>query len=201
MKKSKKFLTAFLAVIVIAACIAAPTYSWLSSRSEQVVNTFAGGAITVTLDEAQVDTDGKKIDGGERVIANSYKYAAGSVLDKDPTPTILKGSVECYVFLCVENELDDLFSMNINIADWTEVSAEQGKTIYIYKETVNAENFDENITLSPIFTQVTVSKELTQDDVARLGEKTVNVTAYTIQAEALTQEEAISEACGQFFNN
>lgn len=201
MKKSKKFLTAFMAVVMIAACIAAPTYSWLSSRSEQVVNTFAGGAITVTVDEAQVDTDGKKIDGGERVVANSYKYAAGSVLDKDPTPTVLKGSVECYVFLCVENELDDLFSMNINTADWTKVSEENGKAIYIYKETVDAENADEDITLTPIFTQVTVSKELTQDDVARLGEKNVNVTAYAIQTEALTQEEAINEACGQFFTN
>lgn len=201
MKKSKKFLTAFMAVVMIAACIAAPTYSWLSSRSEQVVNTFAGGAITVTVDEAQVDTDGKKIDGGERVVANSYKYAAGSVLDKDPTPTVLKGSVECYVFLCVENELDDLFSMNINTADWTKVSEENGKAIYIYKETVDAENADEDITLTPIFTQVTVSKELTQDDVARLGEKNVNVTAYAIQTEVLTQEEAINEACGQFFTN
>lgn len=201
MKKSKKFLTAFMALVMIAACIAAPTYSWLSSRSEQVVNTFAGGAITVTVDEAQVDTDGKKIDGGERVVANSYKYAAGSVLDKDPTPTVLKGSVECYVFLCVENELDDLFSMNINTADWTKVSEENGKAIYIYKETVDAENADEDITLTPIFTQVTVSKELTQDDVARLGEKNVNVTAYAIQTEALTQEEAINEACGQFFTN
>lgn len=201
MKKSKKFLTAFMAVVMIAACIAAPTYSWLSSRSEQVVNTFAGGAITVTIDEAQVDTDGKKIDGGERVVANSYKYAAGSVLDKDPTPTVLKGSVECYVFLCVENELDDLFSMDINTADWTKVSEERGKAIYIYKETVDAENADEDITLTPIFTQVTVSKELTQDDVARLGEKNVNVTAYAIQTEALTQDEAINEACGQFFTN
>lgn len=201
MKKSKKFLAAFMAVIIIAACIAAPTYSWLSSRSEQVVNTFAGGAITITVDEAQVDTDGKKIDGGERVVANSYKYAAGSVLDKDPTPTILKGSVECYVFLCVENQLDDLFSMDINTADWTKVSEESGKAIYIYKETVDAENADEDITLSPIFTQVTVSKELTQDDVSRLGEKNVNVTAYAIQTEALTQEEAVNEACGQFFTN
>ena len=99
MKKSKKFLVSFLAVIVIAASLAAPTYSWLSSKSEKVVNTFAGGVITVTVDEAQVDTNGKRIEGGERVIANSYKYAAGAVLDKDPTPTVLKGSVPC-VSLC-----------------------------------------------------------------------------------------------------
>lgn len=201
MKKSKKFLVSFLAVIVIAASLAAPTYSWLSSKSEKVVNTFAGGAITVTVDEAQVDTNGKKIEGGERVIANSYKYAAGSVLDKDPTPTVLKGSVPCYVFLCVDNELNNLFSMNINTDDWSAVAEEDSKTIYIYKETVDAEHSAEDIMLSPIFTQVTVSKELTQDDVAKLGEKKLSVTAYAIQTEALSQQEAITEACGQFFTN
>ncbi len=201
MKKSKKFLVSFLAVIVIAASLAAPTYSWLSSKSEKVVNTFAGGAITVTVDEAQVDTNGKRIEGGERVIANSYKYAAGAVLDKDPTPTVLKGSVPCYVFLCVDNGLNNLFSMNINTDDWSAVAEEDSKTIYIYKETVDAEHSAEDIMLSPIFTQVTVSKELTQDDVAELGEKKLNVTAYAIQTEALSQQEAITEACGQFFTN
>ena len=165
------------------------------------MNTFAGGAITVTVDEAQVDTNGKKIEGGERVIANSYKYAAGSVLDKDPTPTVLKGSVPCYVFLCVDNELNNLFSMNINTDDWSAVAEEDSKTIYIYKETVDAEHSAEDIMLSPIFTQVTVSKELTQDDVAKLGEKKLSVTAYAIQTEALSQQEAITEACGQFFTN
>ena len=201
MKKSKKFLVSFLAVIVIAASLAAPTYSWLSSKSEKVVNTFAGGVISVTVDEAQVDTNGKRIEGGERVIANSYKYAAGAVLDKDPTPTVLKGSVPCYVFLCVDNELNNLFSMNINTDDWSAVAEEDSKTIYIYKETVDAEHSAEDIMLSPIFTQVTVSKELTQDDVAKLGEKKLSVTAYAIQTEALSQQEAITEACGQFFTN
>ena len=201
MKKSKKFLVSFLAVIVIAASLAAPTYSWLSSKSEKVVNTFAGGVITVTVDEAQVDTNGKRIEGGERVIANSYKYAAGAVLDKDPTPTVLKGSVPCYVFLCVDNELNNLFSMNSNTDDWSAVAEEDSKTIYIYKETVDAEHSAEDIMLSPIFTQVTVSKELTQDDVAKLGEKKLSVTAYAIQTEALSQQEAITEACGQFFTN
>ena len=201
MKKSKKFLVSFLAVIVIAASLAAPTYSWLSSKSEKVVNTFAGGVITVTVDEAQVDTNGKRIEGGERVIANSYKYAAGAVLDKDPTPTVLKGSVPCYVFLCVDNELNNLFSMNSNTDDWSAVAEEDSKSIYIYKETVDAEHSAEDIMLSPIFTQVTVSKELTQDDVAKLGEKKLSVTAYAIQTEALSQQEAITEACGQFFTN
>ena len=91
--------------------------------------------------------------------------------------------------------------MNINTDDWSAVAEEDSKTIYIYKETVDAEHSAEDIMLSPIFTQVTVSKELTQDDVAKLGEKKLSVTAYAIQTEALSQQEAITEACGQFFTN
>lgn len=198
MKKSKRFLAALLSAIVTAALLAAPTYSWLSSQSESVVNTFAGGAISVVLDEAQVDTSGKKIDGGQRVISNSYKYAAGSVLDKDPTPTILKGSIPCYVFLCLKNELNDLFSMNIDNTSWIKVSETADKELFIYHTTVDAENADKDIMLNPLFTQVTVSEELTAEDVSALGERTLNVTAYAVQAEALSQEEAIELAVAQF---
>lgn len=198
MKRSKKFLAAFLSVIIIAATLTASTYSWLSSQSDTVVNTFAGGAISITLDEAQVDTSGKKIDGGQRVISNSYKYAAGSILDKDPTPTVLKGSIPCYVFLCVENELGDLFSMNFDNSSWIKTAESDNKELFIYYTTVDAENSDEDIKLNPIFTQVTVSENLTSDDTAALGEKTLNVTAYAVQTEALTQDEASALAAAQF---
>lgn len=198
MKRSKKFLAAFLSVIIIAVALTASTYSWLSAQSDTVVNTFAGGAISITLDEAQVDTSGKKIDGGQRVISNNYKYAAGSVLDKDPTPTVLKGSIPCYVFLCVENELGDLFSMNFDNSSWIKTAESDNKELFIYYTTVDAENSDEDIKLNPIFTQVTVSENLTSDDAAALGEKKLNVTAYAVQTEALTQDEASALAAAQF---
>lgn len=195
MKNVKKTLASMLAVIVIVATLST-TWAWLSSKSEQVTNTFAGGAITVTLDEAQVDPTGKAIPDGERVIVNNYKYVAGSVLDKDPTPTILKGSEKCYVFLCVENELNELFTTNTDTVSWISVNEKNGKTLYIYKDIVDAT--DEDAVLNPIFTQVTVSGDLTQNDVASLGEKMLNVTAYAVQSDNLTQDKAIELACEQF---
>lgn len=195
MKNIKKALASILAVVVIVATLST-TWAWLSSKSEQVTNTFAGGAITVTLDEAQVDPNGKKIPDGERVIANNYKYVAGSILDKDPTPTILKGSEKCYVFLCVENELNELFTTNTDAVSWISVGEKDGKTLYIYKDIIDAA--DEDVVLNPIFTQVTVSGDLTQDDVASLGEKMLNVTAYAVQSDNLTQDKAIELACEQF---
>lgn len=195
MKNVKKTLASILAVIVIVATLST-TWAWLSSKSEQVTNTFAGGAITVTLDEAQVDPTGKAIPDGERVIANNYKYVAGSVLDKDPTPTVLKGSEKCYVFLCVENELNELFTTNTDTVSWISVNEKDGKTLYIYKDIVDAT--DEDAVLNPIFTQVTVSGDLTQNDVASLGEKMLNVTAYAVQSDNLIQDKAIELACEQF---
>lgn len=198
MKKSKRFVLTVLAVVMIMASIAVPTYSWLSSQSEQVVNTFAGGTIAITLDEAQVDTDGKKIEGGNRVIANSYKYVAGSVLDKDPTATVLKGSVPCYVFIYVENNLNNLFSLDINKNDWNAVADIDTSTLYMYKDIVDAEDADEDVVLTPIFTQVTVSDDLTVADVENLGEKTINATSYAVQSDGLSENDAIKLATEQF---
>lgn len=197
MKKSKNFLAFALAFAVIAATFVAPTFSWLSSQSEKVVNTFSGGAISVIIDEAPVDENGKKTQG-DRVTANNYKYVAGSVLDKDPTPTILKGSDECYVYLCVENDLTDLFSLDIDSSSWVLVAQKDGKAVYMYKEAVDASHAENDVALNPIFTHVTVSKELTAEDVEKIGERTLCVTAYAVQTEALSVSEANSLAAVQF---
>ncbi len=197
MKKSKNFLAFALAFAVIAATFVAPTFSWLSSQSEKVVNTFSGGTISVMIDETPVDENGKKIEG-ERVTANNYKYVAGSVLDKDPAPTILKGSDKCYVYLCVENDLTDLFSLDIDSSSWTLVAQKDGKSVYTYKEAVDASHAENDVALNPIFTHVTVSEELTAEDVEQIGERTLCVTAYAVQTEALTVEEANSMAAVQF---
>lgn len=197
MRKSKNFLVLMLSFVLIAVTFVSPTYSWLSAKSERVVNTFAGGAISIILDEAPVDTDGKEIEGN-RVTSNNYKYVAGAVLDKDPTPTVLKGSDSCYVFLCVENELNDLFSLNIDTQSWIKVSEAEGKTLYIYSTSVDASEAEEDVVLNPIFTKVTVSDDLTADDIEALGEKTLCVTAYAVQTEALSSAEAIDLAAAQF---
>lgn len=197
MKKSKNFLACALAIAVIAATFVAPTFSWLSSQSEKVVNTFSGGTISVMIDEAPVDENGKKTEG-DRVTANNYKYVAGSVLDKDPTPTVLKGSDKCYVYLCVENSLTDLFSLDIDSSSWVLVAQKDGKSVYMYKEAVDASHADSDVALNPIFTHVTVSKELTAENVEEIGERTLCVTAYAVQTEALSVEEANSLAAEQF---
>ena len=151
MRKSQKLLVTSLLLAVIAVLTVSPTLSWLSSTSAPVINTFAGGVISVKLDEALVGTDGKEItgEGAQRVNSNNYKYTAGAVLDKDPTPTVLKGSEECYVFLLVDNGLDDKFTINYDTASWLKVAQSEGKAVYAYSSRVNASESTEDIVLKP----------------------------------------------------
>lgn len=200
MRKSQKILITSILLAVIALVSVPSTMSWLSYTSSPVVNTFAGGAISVTLDEAKVDADGKAITGSDaqRVTENSYKYVPGAVLDKDPTTTVLKGSEECYVFLCVDNQLNDKFSANYDTKSWLEVASADGKTLYAYKATVDAEKSENDIALEPIFTTITVSDTLTAEDIEKLGSKTLTVTAYAVQTDSLDSKSAIDLAVAEF---
>ena len=197
MKRSKKFLAFLISVALVAAISMMPTLSWLSDKSDKVVNTFAGGAISIVLDEAPVDASGHEIEG-DRVTSNSYKYVAGATLDKDPTPTVLKGSDSCYVFICVENDLNDLFTLNIDTDSWKQVAQSGGDTLYIYANSVDASQSPQDIVLNPIFTQVKVSEDLTQQDVKNLGERQLNVTAYAVQKAELSSADAIDLAVAEF---
>lgn len=203
MRKSQKAIIVSLLLAVIAAMTISPTLSWLSDTSDPVVNTFAGGAISIKLDEALVDTDGKALQGddAQRVNNNSYKYIPGAVLDKDPTATVLKGSEECYVFMCVDNELNDLFTINYDTTSWLKVASKGNKTVYVYNSKVNALNSEKDVVLNPIFTTVTVSQDLTSEDVAEIGQKTVTATAYAVQTANIDKNDAIDLAVEQFLTD
>lgn len=182
MRKSQKLMLISLLIAVIATIVIVPSLSWLSSVTKPVVNTFTGGAISILLDEAKVDTEGKAIVGenASRVNQNNYKYVAGAVLDKDPTVTVLKGSEECYVFLLVENGLSDKFTMDY-CDSWLKIAESAGNTVYAYHMKVDALQSDDDVKLPPIFTKVTVSEELTSADIEILGEKKLCVTAFAVQ--------------------
>jgi len=194
MKNSRKLIICIMALFIVGSIVGS-TYSWLSSTSETVVNHFAGGAISIKLDEAQVDGHGKKTDD-PRVTENTYKYVAGSTLDKDPTVTVLKGSESCYVFLYVDNPLPtDLFTINYSDS-WKKIGTSGTGVIYAYKKVIDTGEKD--TALEPIFTQIKVSKKLTSKDVEKLGEQKITVQAYAVQSDSITQDEALTLAKDYF---
>ena len=202
MKLKKAWINRRFAAVGAVTCIlllmtAQVTYSYLTAGSETLVNTFAGGAISITLDEAKVNGSGQA-DGSARVTENSYKITPGAVLDKDPTVTVLEGSEECHVFLYVDNPLPaEYFTPDYSSA-WKEKAASGTQTLYLYETTANASEAD--VTLDAIFTQITVSAELTAQQIEELGEMQITAEAYAVQSEGVDTETAVQMAA-EYFNS
>lgn len=195
---------------VLAAGVVAPTLAWLSSNSQTVTNTFKSESITVNIDEAKVDTvTGKKLVGDDaaRVAGNEYKVVAGRILDKDPTPSVVGGSVECAVYVKVTNADTTNFTPAYDTGDtgaWELVKGNDAEAIYRYKTTVNAYDVDKqkSVGLKPIFETVTVSEDFT-GFAEGVDKVEITVQAYAVQAEGLVNGDDFSKADAQaedYFN-
>ena len=194
--RRRALITSAALITVLMLGVVPVTYSYLMASSETVVNTFAGGAISLTLDEEKVDTDGNPLEDEPRVQENTYKVVPGRTLYKDPTVTVLAGSEVCYVYLYVENPLnEDYFTLDYS-EDWIEVATTGTRTLYVYKTTVDASDGD--VVLTPIFTTVTVSSELTAEQIEAMGEVQIKVQAYAIQAESVDPATATQMAADYF---
>lgn len=103
MKNVKRILLTVVAAILLVVMSVAGTLAYLTSTSENVVNTFTVGNVAIKLDEAKVTGDGTKLESDEnnRVLANSYKLQPGLTYLKDPTVTVAADSEDCYVRILV----------------------------------------------------------------------------------------------------
>lgn len=118
--KTKALLMSLCAVLLVAASVLG-TMAYLTD-SKDVKNTFTVGNVSIDLDEAKVNTDGKAIDKkgnvvtdlakAERVAGNSYKLLPGHTYVKDPTVTVLTPSVDSYVRMKVTfNNADKIIAL------------------------------------------------------------------------------------------
>lgn len=201
MKKLKYVLLGALISAVVSTCVVIPTLSWLSSRSQEVTNTFEGGTIAITLDEAKVDENGHKDPTQPRVTGNSYHFVAGSEVDKDPTPSVKAGSIPAYVFAVIDNEYPEVFTYTVH-SDWKEVGKSGSKTLYAFKNTVDASDANDDISLTPLFTKVKISEDLTSEQLqamkATADTQLIKVQSYAIQSQAIEKNTAIDKAAEQF---
>lgn len=203
-KLKKAALLLCSAVLLVCISIGA-TVAYLTS-SDQVVNTFTVGNVTIELDEAKVDTDGKALTGvdAKRVDANSYKLLPGHTYDKDPTVTVKAGSEKSYVKMTVTftkaDELNAIFAPDganltsifngYNSTNWiakgnAKDTANNTRTYeFWYKETVAAPTAD--IALDALFDSITVPGTITNEQLATIEGMTITVNAYAIQADGFT---------------
>ena len=176
----KKKLTMAVAVVLIIAMAIAGTYAYLTSQAT-VSNTFTIGKISITLDEAEVDEDGKPIDGADRVVTNAYKLMPGHEYKKDPIIHVAKDSEACWLFVKVEDELaaieaDDTIDAQILANGWTALSGQTG----VYYKDQAAVTTDTDVA---VFSTLKIKGDVA--DISGYENATIDVTAYAIQKDGL----------------
>lgn len=181
MKTKTKALALALCAVLLVVTTVFVTMAFLTS-TDSVQNTFTVGEVTITLDEADVKTDGTyETNKDARVDANVYKLIPGHTYIKDPTVHVSDNSEECWLFVKVENGLAAIeanTSEDLSIAaqmaakGWTPVA--EGSNIYAYgtKQAAGADVV--------VFDNFTISGTA---DVSAYGNATIVVTAYAIQAD------------------
>lgn len=198
MKKSKALLLTVCAIVLVAASVLG-TIAYLTSQ-ETVVNTFTVGQVKIIVDEAKITPDGTPV-LAERVKENNYHLVPGKTYMKDPTMTVVKGSEESYLRMlvtvnCME-ELDAAFAPTgadltsifggYNASDWiyeATVRDANSNTItyeFRYKETVKP-NADSDLTLSALFTSLSVPATFDGEDMASIAGLEITVVGHAIQA-------------------
>lgn len=175
----KKILMTCLCVALAVLTIAGTTLAYLTSH-DTVTNTFTVGNVTITLDEAKVDADGKAVTPAERVKENSYKLMPGHTYTKDPTVHVAAGSEKCYVFVEVENGIvtleaaDNTIATQIATNGWTALPNVGG----VYYKVVDAATTDTDLTVFSSFKLAVDANSKTEWNGQKIE---VNVTAYAVQ--------------------
>ena len=213
----KRSLIMLVCTALILSSIAFGTIAYLTAQDE-VTNTFTVGKVSIKVDEAEVDADGKPVTDGNgleiRTDKNDYTLVPGKEYTKDPTLTVLKNSEDCYVRMLVTYnkaaELNALFPADsegnkplymvedLNTTDWKLTSTVEdaaANTITFIFNYFNTESQNgialgsaADNVLPPLFETVKVPATLTGDQRATLEGLQILAKGQAIQVEATGSE-------------
>lgn len=199
-KLRKVLLLACSAVLLVCLSVGA-TLAYLTSTTENVVNTFTVGKVAIDLDETDVTPEGVK-DTDTRVKANEYKLMPGHTYLKDPTVTVKANSEACYIraFVTISKSaaFDNLFSDHVGdftISDWVTLN-----TDWTYKGNVENDNgtrtyevwykngdvqpaVTADTKIASIFSEIKVPGVLTNAEINTIENAQITVVAQAIQAD------------------
>ena len=167
----KVLLTISLLLVVVAASVGG-TLAWLTAQTDSVVNTFTYGDINITLTETKPENQQAKI-------------IPGVDIAKDPKVTVKAGSEDCYLFVKVE-ETGKFVEGKVTYAiaeGWTKGD---GKDIpaNVYYRSVDAMTGDTSFDVLA-GNKVTVSENLTKEDIKNITNPTLTFTAYAVQKDGI----------------
>lgn len=184
-----KTLVAMLALVLLIGCGIGGTLAYLTSKTDEVVNTFTVGNIVIDLFEHEY-VDGELTNTEVRSGGNTYKIVPGVNLDKDPTVVVKGDSEDCWLFVKVAEAnwptaalADGTKKVSYGIAEgWTQLAGVTG----VYYRKVTSNTADQSFYVLKD-NEVTVSDELTTEEVNRIGTGAnapkLTFTAYAVQLE------------------
>lgn len=227
MKKNNKALLVTLSAVALVVATIFGTMAYFTDQ-EAVINTFTIGQVHLSLDEADVKTDGTyETDKDARVTENKYHLIPGHTYIKDPTVHVQKGSENCYVFVTVDNQIADIewddegynsIVTQMTMNGWKLLSkADAGSIGIVQKDKLNVfvyggeksendvvpKNEDVDTDLV-VFNEFRIDgNEVDNTKIANYNTETkgtvIKVTAYAVQADGFkTALEAWNAANGQF---
>lgn len=190
MKKAKKALLLVLCAALLVGASVAGTVAYLTSQ-DSATNTFTVGKVEITLQEYEVDKQtGKKTETKVEALTD-LELVPGRVIEKNPFITVASDSETCWLFVKIENKLGDAVTINgLTENGWTAVDGHSGYYQYAYSVAAN--------TVVPVFNSVTCDTAKTYDQLNGITDKEIVITAYAVQSEGISQQEAWG-ALGQHY--
>lgn len=187
--KKAKLLTMLGAVALIGAIGVGSTLAYLSSTTDEVVNTFTVGEVKITLDETDINDSTKRTD------KNTYvDMIPGSSYPKDPTVHVSADSEDCYVFVKITG-LNDTLSVkqgDEEFENW--ILVDPAKKIYRYNSVVSKDDDDKEL---EVFENITLALDYEpeyNEDGELLNIGTITVEACAVQAANLGETATAAEA-------
>ena len=169
-----KAVTAMLALTLVLAAYWAVggTAAWLAAKSEPIASTFTFGDINITLK----DEDPQE---------GQIKIIPGVDIPKDLRVTVQANSVDCWLFVKVEQTGTFVADkVTYAIADgWTKGDGSQIPTNVYYRQVNGAT--DDSVFSVLKGDKITVSKELTKEEIRNITGPTLTFTAYAGQKEGI----------------
>ncbi len=197
MKTKLKVLGLLMAAVLLVGTSILGTMAYLTS-TDTVTNTFTVGNVKITLDEAKANADGTLAEGADRVKANEYKLMPGHTYNKDPMVTVKAGSEDAYIRMVVTvNKKAALDTIGIDTLEvfqgyqsdkWTLASQNVGDNDtmvyeFRYHTTVSTVDSTNDKALEPLFEQIVVPGDITNEQLATLANLQINIVANDIQAD------------------
>ncbi|MBQ8559227.1 MAG: hypothetical protein IJ439_04510 [Tyzzerella sp.] len=198
----KKICITVTALALVLCFAIGGTLAWLMDKTDSVQNTFTAGDVDITLVETW-NTDSNN--NGEND-SWSAQMIPGNTYAKDPKVTVVgsEDAVDCWLFVKVEEKgnaqdyLNYSFTFDDENSGWTQLSTSEadGTTTTVWYREVTASTADQSWYLldgNEDYTNGFVSvdaNEVTKSTVDEAAEAELVFTAYAVQKDNLTVEEA-----------